>query len=694
MKYLFIFLCVIVASLQARADDVKYTFDIAHTIINKTGKNIKAMTIGGSLPAPLIEARLGDTLEVTFNNKMDVETSVHWHGILLPPDQDGVPFLNTKPIPAGGSFTFRFDITHTGTFWYHSHTGLQEERGLYGPIRLLPKMQMSHTQDKILVWSDWTDDDPDNILRNLKRDGDYYALKKGTVQSWDKVVANGTSAIKKRLSDAFSRMAPMDLSDVAYDAFLANGDVNHQLLNAKPGETVRVRMINAAASSYFNIEFSGGPMTIVSADGVDVEPLKVQRLQMAIAETYDVLVTIPDSGAYELRATSVDGSGYASAYLGEGMRHNAPDMPKPNPFAPMKMDMDMGDGAMTMDMPRDEDPMDMSMDHDTMDMDHDVMGMDMPMDVAPLKHMTNYSALRSPTPTTYDADLPLRKVHLNLTGNMERYIWSFNNKTMSEADRIIIKKGERVQFIFKNDTMMSHPLHLHGHFFRVLNGQGDYSPLKHTIDLSPMSSVTIEFAANEEADWIFHCHNLYHMKSGMARVISYQNSSRFDDKTVRSLSPDTQWFKFADLTASSNQHEGRLWMVNNRYSFEVEWEGDYDKNYEIEARGEYFINRFTEAFVGVEHEKSLGPEETVGYVGISYVLPMLIESEVRLDTNGHAQFGIGSSIQLLERTKFNWDWNTDNEYSLQLDYELSKRLSIIAKHHDDYDFGVGLKLKL
>lgn len=688
MRYFLWFLAAIMLlSTPLRADVRQYEFDIDYITLNKSGALVRAMAIGGSVPAPLIEARLGDTLEVTFHNKMDVESSVHWHGILLPSDQDGVPWLNTRPIGPGESFTFRFDIKHTGTYWYHSHTGLQEQRGIYGPIRLLPaESKLTDMQDTVLVWSDWSDENPKQILRNLKRDGHWYARQKDSVQGWDRVIKHGWSAIKNRLKGNWTRMGPMDLSDIAYDAFLANGDAETQLTTAKPGETVRVRMVNAAASSYFNIEYAGGPMTVVAADGVDVQPFKVKRLEHALAETWDVEIVVPESGNFELRATNVDGSGQTSAWIGDpaDAKVYAPDIPKPNPFA-------VDHSAHQMQMAEDGD-----VGSDDCAPEHAAMGHCTPMaspDGGTIDHLTDYAPLKARASTALNADMPLRKVHLKLTGNMERYIWSFNGETLSEADRIMIRKGERVQFIFENTTMMNHPLHLHGHFFRVLNGQGDFAPLKHTIDLASMSSVTIEFEANEERDWIFHCHNLYHMKTGMSRVISYTDTSDIDDAFAQSLSMDDHWYKFADIAALSNQHMGRLWAVNNRYGVEAEWEGDYDGTLEAEVKAEYFQSRFTELFVGAELEREDGESETLGFVGASMVLPLLIESGVQVDTSGHVKLMVGGDVQLANRVKFHWKWDTDNDYAVSLDYEITKRLSVIAQYDNDFDFGVGLKAR-
>jgi len=329
----FLLSALILNAGSAYAKVVVYKFDINTKNVNFTGEEVEALAINDQIPGPTIEATIGDTLDVTFNNKMDTETSIHWHGILLPNDQDGVPYLTTQPIAPHSSFTYRYKISHHGTYWYHSHTGLQEERGIYGSLVFHPKdgERIKSDKDYVVVLSDWTNQNPDQVLANLKKDGDYYALKKESVQSWAKVFLYGKQAIKNRLQGSWSRMGPMDISDVGYDAFLSNGK-KEETLNAKKGEKVRVRLINAASSSYFNVEFAEGPMVIVAADGVDVEPFKVKRLRIAIGETYDVIVPIHKNKSYELRSSAEDGTGYSSTFIGNGEKVLAPDIPKPNLF--------------------------------------------------------------------------------------------------------------------------------------------------------------------------------------------------------------------------------------------------------------------------------------------------------------------------------------------------------------------------
>lgn len=699
---IFASLLALVLAFPVVAAEVKYEFEIDTVPMNVTGKEITALAVGGTIPGPTIEANVGDTLTVTFHNRLDVESSVHWHGILLPNDQDGVPYLTTQPIPPKTSFTFSYPVIHSGTYWYHSHTGLQEQRGVYGAIIFHPEQErVEADREHVLVFSDWIDEHPDAVMRNLKRDGDYYALKKGSVQSWAGAIRRGGEAITERVSNAWIRMGGMDLSDIAYDAFLINGAETVDLGDAKPGERIRLRLINAGASSYFWAEFSGGPMTVVAADGVDVTPFEVKRLRMAIAETYDVIVSAPSEGKYEFRATSEDGTGYAIATLGSGVAKAAPTIARPNLYI-MDHGMmgGMDHGSMDQDT-MDHDSMESgAMDHSQMDhsqMDHAAMGHDMPMeaDGDVIEVMDDYAPLIALDSTEYDADRPRREVVLELTGNMERYVWSFGNKTLSEADSIKIRQGETVTFRLVNRTMMHHPLHLHGHFFRVLNGRGERSPLKHTVNVPPMGEVVIEFAADEEKDWFFHCHNLYHMKAGMARVISYENTSIFSKDIRRKISADWHPYAYLDAGAQSNMIEARGWAISGRNMIELEAEWDYEDLFEVEAVYERNFNRFFDAYAGIEIEKEDldDPTRTVGVVGAKYMLPLFIETDLRIDTNGHVQFTVGSTVQLTSRGKFIWDWNTDKEYRLRLDYAITERLSFIATHDSEYDAGAGLMLR-
>ncbi len=724
----------------AQARVVEYAFDIDAITVDFTGKPVRALAVDGRIPAPTIEATVGDVLRVTFHNRLDEESSVHWHGVLLPNDQDGVPWLTTQPIAAGASFTYEYEVTHAGTYWYHSHSGLQEQRGVYGALVFHPRHDhKSHHEprvgsenleaqrDYVVVLSDWTDEHPHAVLRHLKQDGDYYARKKNAVQSWDQVLAHGWDAVKNRVHGAWIRMGPMDVSDVGYDLFLANGKPE-QTLAAAAGERVRLRLINAAASSYFYVEFAGGAMTIIAADGLAVEPRQVRRLRIAIAETYDVLVEIPERRAYALRATSEDGTGFSNTFVGAGERVHAPAVPAPNPYL---MDHahhgggDAHDGGMSHARHEGGDAHDgddaasrleQRHDHDAKHRKHTAHGKHTghaehaghtehaahaahaghDAHGGVIEHMTDYSALRARSPTTLGTDAPTREIRLALTGNMERYVWSFDGKTLSESDTIRIRKGENVRLVLENQTMMNHPLHLHGHFFRVLNGQGEHSPLKHTVNVARMDTTAIEFAANEDKDWFFHCHNLYHMHTGMARVISYADSSSAGGDVIEKIAHDDEWYLRSETALLHRMIVGDVVASNTRNEIELEYDYDYDRGYEAELFYKRYVGRFLNLQIGVNPEREDRHEapETAAAVGIGYTLPLLIETSLRLDTDNDLSLRLHSELQLTERASLHWKYKFDDEdeYHVGLFWEINKTLSVGAMHHSDFHTGVGLQL--
>ncbi len=662
---------------------VEYNLDIDYKIVNFANKNIKTLAINNQIPAPLIKAREGDILRVTFNNKLDEETSIHWHGILLPNDQDGVPYLTTMPIRAHTSFTYEFPIIQSGTYWYHSHTNLQEQQGLYGPLVFLPKTSEKYKEDLVIMFSDWSNENSNTIWRHLKIDDDYYSLKKDTVQSWLKVLQHGKSAIKNRLKSAWTRMGPMDVSDVGYDAFLVNGSQKISYSKYKKGDKVLLRLINGSASTYFNVEFAGGSMEIIAADGLNVKPIKVEKLKIAIAETYDVLVTLPKNESYELRATAVDGSGYSSTILGSGKLNKAPDMPKPNLFVGHDHHMMMNHKGHNMSQ---------SMDHSAHShMEH------MKMAVPKIIELNNYKELAAPHKTTLPKGRPERVVNLELTGFMEGYVWSFNNKTLSEADKILIKKGENVKFVLDNKTMMNHPIHLHGHFFRVLNGQGDYSPLKHTVDVPAMSKVEIEFAADEKKDWFFHCHNLYHMKSGMARVVRYEGTVT-DPKLIEAKKTDPwphddTYFFQPKISVMSNKLQGMARVFNTKNTVSIKAEYNYKDEYDIDLLYSRRFTRHFYAYAGGNFKKEHdAPDDgNKGVFGFTYVLPLLIHTDLRVDTNGHVKFAAGSDLQLTDRFDFEWEVNTDKEYEFMLNFAFNKKIYASVNYSSDLNYDEKIK---
>jgi FtsP/CotA-like multicopper oxidase with cupredoxin domain len=673
MKTILFSLVLILLSLSSLsfAEVREYNLVISYQTVNFTGRDVQAMTINGSIPGPTLKFVIGDTARIHVRNEMDVETSIHWHGILLPNFQDGVPYVTTPPIKPGTTFTYEFPIKHSGTYWYHSHTGLQEQRGVYGSIVIEAKdPPVKADIDHVVVLSDWTDEDPDEVLRTLKSGSDYYSLKKGSMQSLSGAIK--ADALENVLKRSWQRMPPMDISDIGYDHFLMNGQPS-QSLNVLPGQKVRLRIINASASTYFYLEYAEGDMQVIAADGLNVKPLRLKRFLIAVAETYDVVITVPGNRKYEFRATAQDGSGYTSLFVGNGEKAAVRDVTKPNLYK-MHGGHDMLGGEMkgmmkhkgTMNMPVNERP-------------H-----------AP------YDDLRSPLSTALSNDHPLREVRLELTGDMERYVWSINGKTLNEADVIKIRQGENVRFILVNKTMMHHPMHLHGHFFRVVNKHGDYSPLKHTFDVPPLGKRLIEFYADEEKDWFFHCHVLYHMKAGMARIVHYEGSEL--DQQIAAIRPSLfkeHWYYWAEASVLTQMTEGQFATADNRNTLRAAWEAGWDEDYEAGFTYERYFNRFFKAFAG--GVLTDGEQEDRGIIGIRYLLPFLIDSTIWLDTEGDVRLSVEKDIQITNRLyafgEFQYDTESDEEWMAGAGWTLHRHFSIIAQYHSEYDAGAGINIR-
>lgn len=671
---------------------VEYHLYVSDTTVTFTGEKANALCINGQIPAPTLFFTEGDTAVIVVHNLLNTETSIHWHGILLPNDQDGVPYLNTAPVESKGMHTFTFPLIQSGTYWYHSHTMLQEQSGLYGSIVIYPK-QYEQSKEYVLMLSDWTDSNPHEVLRSLKRATDWYAIKKGAVQSFGEAIQAGY--LKDKLKQEWMRMPPMDVSDVYYDKFLMNGKVENYFKDVQPNETIRLRIINGSASTYFTLQYAGGKMQVVAADGLDVTPVKVDKLEIAVAETYDVLITAPQRGAAELRATSWDIMGYASAFFGNGEVKNAPTLPKLNYFEMLRQMNNMGDIS----------GIDMTNEKATSHSMGNMGGMDMTSDSSGGTTL-NYNMLRSPTSTILDPNNKVKEVHLSLTGNMLRYVWSFDNTPLSEADKILIHKGENVRFIFQNNTMMRHPLHLHGHFFRVLNKQGEYSPLKHTFDIRPMETVTIEFYANEEKDWFFHCHILYHMMAGMARIIRYETTSPepiASSKYKPLLSEDAAIYSYGSAAVHSQGTWGYFSFSNNNYLFDIIGRVSWKGNYETETHLARYLDsqQFLSVYVGSDFRKnkSIGSAKNTKdnrqafEAGVLYLLPFFVQSELRIDNTARVRFQVSrSDMPFTSRLRFDWLVNTDKEYYLGLRYILTKHISLSANYDSDYGLGGGLTI--
>ncbi len=503
------------------------TLRIARGALGLDGKAARAATINGTVPGPLLRLRQGQKLRLTVDNALDEDTSLHWHGLLLPFQMDGVPGVSFPGIKAGSRFTYEFAIEQAGTYWYHSHSGLQEMMGVYGPIVIDPAgaEPAPYDREHVVVLSDHSLVHPARILRNLKVEPGYYNHQRQTLGG---LLAGKDQPLAERMAWGRMRMDPTDLSDVTASAlrYLINGHTPAANWTAlfTPGERVRLRIINAAAMSVFNLRIPGLAMQVVSADGQDVRPVSVDEFQISPGETYDVIVTPSEDRAFAIVGESVDRSGMALATLAPraGMRAAAPPL-RPRPLLTMQ---DMGMEMEGMDMS------DMSM-RDGANAPHVKLGPGveminpMPMDrtgdpglgLDTVDHRVlvyrDLIALE-PNPDTRAAE---REIEVHLTGAMDRYMWSMDGKTMSEAhEPIPMRRGERVRVTLINDTMMAHPIHLHGHLFELVTGHGDHSPRKHTVNVLPGGKVSWDVTAIE-GDWAFHCHLFLHMAMGMMRVV-------------------------------------------------------------------------------------------------------------------------------------------------------------------------------
>ena len=729
IKWLAVFLGILSTHTIFGQNIVHYDLTITDTIVNYSGKEKRAIAVNGQIPMPTLTFTEGDIAEIVVHNKLKESTSLHWHGLFLPNKEDGVPYLTQMPIEPNETFTYRFPIIQSGTHWYHSHSGLQEQIGMYGSLVLLKKKDdptfrkgFDDLPEVPIILSEWTDIKPENVHRMLHNANDWSAIKKGTVQSYSEAIKAGH--FKTKLGNEMKRMLAMDVSDVYYDKFLINGKNESQLSQFKGGEKVRLRISNGGASSYFWLNYAGGKMTVVANDGNDVEPLEVDRLIIGVSETYDVVITIPNEDtAYEFLATPEDRTKSASIYLGNGKIQLKNRMPKLKYFEGMKMMNDM----MNMDGSMDDMGMDMSlqkMDMNTVmypeisgnskmkmddNMNHSNHSMNANQDIVTL----NYGMLKAPQPTTLPKDAPVREMRFELTGNMNRYVWSLDNKVLSETDKILIKKGENVRITLYNGSMMRHPMHLHGHDFRVLNGQGEFAPLKNVLDIMPMETDTIEFLANAEGDWFFHCHILYHMMAGMNRVFSYEKQE------VNPYLPNKKWaYKklqsesnklhfMAENDFASNGNDGMAMLQNTRWSFGTEWRLGYhdEHGYETETHIGRYIgkNQWFMPFVGFDWryrkqngviEKNLfgqtntKDQRAILSLGAEYTLPMLVKLQGEVYADGNVRFQLmREDIPLTPRLRWAFMVNTDKEYMTGFKYIATRNIGITT--HYDSDMGIG-----
>jgi len=510
MKYSFILLSFILLSSNALAGT--YNLDIKREDVNITGKLVSSITINHSIPGPTLRFMEGEDVTVNVTNHMNEETSIHWHGLLIDPAMDGVPEFNGfQGIKPGATFTYHFKIRQSGTYWYHSHSGAQEQAGNYGSIVITPKGKdpVKADKDYVVLLSDFTQENENSILKNLKTTSAYYSYAQRTlIDFFGDVKKMGFKHAWKNASDwGKMRMAPTDLSDVSGYTFLVNGKTANQNWTGifEPGEKIRLRFINASAMSFYDVRIPGLKMSVVAADGQNVEPVPIDEFRFGIAETYDVIVQPKDDKPYTIVAEPIDRTGFALATLAthEGIRG---DIPKQRPRTLLTM-ADMNMDSMMKDDPK----MDMS----NMSMESGWAKTEIPEGEKEL----SYADLRY-LGTQKDTRAPEREIVVTLGGNMERYIWTMNGKTYDGMSPINLKYGERVRMKFVNETMMAHPMHLHGMFVQLENGQpAGKLPNKHTVIIPPGQSYSVLLTANEPGEWTFHRHLLYHMMSGMMNKV-------------------------------------------------------------------------------------------------------------------------------------------------------------------------------
>ena len=745
MKFKLSIVVLFIALSTTAQKIVRYDLYVKDTIVNFSGKEKRAIAVNGQIPMPTLTFTEGDIAEIYVHNELNEDTSMHWHGLMLPNQYDGVPNLTQMPIKPHTTHLYKFPIIQHGTHWYHSHTGLQEQIGMYGSFVMNKKADDPTFRKGIddlptvpVILSEWTDMKPENVHRMLHNATDWFAIKKGTTQSYAEAIKSGN--FKTKVTNEWKRMNAMDVSDVYYDKFLINGKNESQLSQFKAGDKVRLRISNGGASTYFWLTYAGGKITVVANDGNDVEPVEVDRLIVAVSETYDVIVTIPaNKTSYEFLATPEDRTKSSSLYIGGGIKQLVAPLPKLKYFDGMKMMNGM------MKMNGDLDDMGMQMSYNQMDMNvvmyPEITGATKAKPDSKMGNMKmietdynsnalsdittlNYAMLKSPTKTTLPKDAPVKELKFELTGNMNRYVWSLDNKVVSETDKILIKKGENVRITIHNGSMMRHPMHLHGHDFRLLNGQGDFSPLKNIVDIMPMETDIFEFYANVEGDWFFHCHILYHMMSGMGRVFTYENQAPNPEipnpkLAQRKLFADDRKFHFmGENNFATNGNEGTVMLANTRWKVSSIWHlGYHDMHgYESETMVGRYLGKmqWLYPYIGYDYHYKIegGPNNIFGseeknwfgqksnknnrntiVAGIAYTLPMLFIADLRVDGDGKFRFQLGrEDIPVSKRLRAMIMINTDKEYTAGLKYIFTRNLGVTT--HYDSDMGIGFGMNL
>lgn len=692
------------------AKEVHYTLQIAPHRITVSGKSYEKLTVNGQTPGPLLEFTEGDMAFITVINKMKKNTTVHWHGLLLPNEMDGVPYVNQMPIKPGESKLYKFPLIQNGTYWYHSHVMFQEQDGIFGAFVIHPKAkrELDYDEEQTIVLSDFTEESGETVHRNLKKDGDYYKIKKNYVQSWWKAFKTGTAGTK--FYNSLQRMMGMDYADVAYDHFLANGKPVLSILeNSSSKKKIKLRIINGSASSIFKLTYGNGPITIIGNDGTDIVPVEVDILPIGTAETYDILVDVENHQKAELRVTSIDNSGASHIFIGQGTEALASQMPWKVPMSMtmgnmMRME-DMGfwrgfamsyqneylDFLSPIKREKSDYQLPEQMNLGKMKMDHSHMKM-------PAQEF-NYEMARAIEPFEIKEKQKLLTYKFTLNGNMENYIWSINGTPIGPESYILIKKGYRIRFVMKNTTMMNHPMHLHGHFFRVMTKNGYYSPKKHTVIVGPLKTQIIEFDATEERDWFFHCHLLYHMMDGMTRIVRYEDKP--GDTLITEARKDSKEFNYTSdyflstkilAQTSYTRLEGKYF--NSWYMAKYSLESNYDGNSESEIHLSNILTRFLTVYVGGRMESDDYAYHGTPTLGLTWKLPLNIDVDLKYQLNQQMdqyELEFENSIQLTTRGQLNFRYSSIRDWLTELEIRHNKHLSSVISYHRLYEnYGIGL----
>ena len=535
-----LFFVALLSTSGSMAANKTVNLAVDYKTVNFTGMPAQALAVNDQIPSPTLHFTEGDHVTINVTNHLKTGTTIHWHGLILPWQMDGVAQVSQKPIKPGDTFHYQFTLKQAGTYWYHAHKGLQEQQGVYGGITIDPlHPAIKSSKDFMVILSDWNDTDPETVYANLKKEGDYYSktmpLQPSLWRFWKSYHAAPSKKDKQQLMSAYlgmqkMRMSIYDISDIKYDTFLLNGHPPSAPWTAqvKVGDTVRLRFVGAGASTFFKVKIPHHPLKVVQVDGQNVKPYTVDKLTIAPGETYDVLISIIQEKPTIIYTESADKVGVALGALltekNQTVDYQAvAPFPDPAPVSMMNHGMMVG---MSDEQDRGINKTASMMDHNN----HQQHQGHMPA-MPKISSSTQYDPLVSPTKTN-DPSISVQVINIDLTGYMDRYMWFLNGLPESEATPIIIQPGKRYRIVFTNKTMMHHPMHIHGHWFILRNGHGAYDPKLHTIDIPPGATVVADFDADASGQWIFHCHNLFHMKAGMSNIIRYQDSTTVaEDKT-------------------------------------------------------------------------------------------------------------------------------------------------------------------